>query len=73
MQRVNIATDTPTNPPTHARTRVNPRLTLTSHGRVGGVAEIIAQRPRGCSLSRVRVNGVIIHLRPGGRTGIVTL
>jgi len=30
--------------------------------------ETIAQRRRGCSLSRVRVNGVIIHLRPGGRT-----
>jgi len=34
---------------------------------------IIAQRRRCCSLSRVRVNGVIIHLRPCGRTGIVTL
>jgi len=33
----------------------------------------IAQHRRGCSLSRVRVNGVIIHLRPGGRIGIVTL
>jgi len=32
---------------------------------------IIAQRRRGCSLSRVRVNGVIIHLRPGARPGIV--
>jgi len=28
---------------------------------------------RGCSLSRALVNGVIIHLRLGGRTGIVTL
>jgi len=35
--------------------------------------KIIAQRRRGCSLSRVRVNWVIIHLRPDGRTGIVTL
>jgi len=34
---------------------------------------IIAQRRRGCSLSRVRVNGVKIYLRPGGRTGIVIL
>jgi len=35
--------------------------------------ENIAQRRRGCSLSRVRVNGVIIPLRPGGHTGIVIL
>jgi len=34
---------------------------------------IIAQRHRGCSLSRVRVNGAIPHLCPGGRTGIVIL
>ena len=33
----------------------------------------IAQRRRGCSWSRVRVNGVIIHQRPGGRTGIIIL
>jgi len=31
--------------------------------------ETIAQRRRGCSLSRARVNGVIIYLPPGGRTG----
>jgi len=36
-------------------------------------AETIAQRRRGCSFSRVRVNGVIIHLRPDGRMGIITL
>ena len=30
------------------------------------VPEAIAQRRRGCSLFRVRVNGVIIHLRSGG-------
>ena len=35
--------------------------------------ETIAQRHRGCSLSRVGVNGVIVHVRPGGRTNIVTL
>ena len=40
---------------------------------IKGESETIAQRYRGCSLSRVRVNGVIIHLRPGGRTGRVTL
>jgi len=33
----------------------------------------IAQRRRGCSWSRVRVNEIIIHLRPGGRTGTLTL
>ena len=42
-------------------------------GRLPPGEESIAQRRRGCSLSRVRVNGVIIHLRPGGRPGIVTL
>ena len=35
--------------------------------------ETIAQRRSGCSLPRVRVNGLIIHPCPGGRTDIVTL
>jgi len=37
----------------------------------GKAPENIAHRRRGCSLSRVGVNGVIIHLRPGGRPGIL--
>jgi len=45
------------------RERQSPTRSRTSQ-----VKETIAQRHRGCSLSRVRVNGVIVPLRPGGRS-----
>ena len=38
-----------------------------------GNGENSSSTPQGCSVSRVLVNGVILHLRPGGRTDIITV